>query len=206
VGLRSLAHETGALLIFDEVITGFRIARGGAQERYGVRADITCLGKIIGGGLPVGAYGASRELMRLVAPLGPVYQAGTLSGNPLAMAAGLATLELLNASAYARLDSLGERLASALGAAAREAGVPARVQRVGSLLTLFFRDGRVQNADDARRADRERFADFHQALIQRGVLLPPSQLECLFLSLAHDERTIDAVGVAAREALAELAS
>ena len=203
-GLRRVADRSGALLIFDEVITGFRVARGGAQERTGVRPDLTCLGKVIGGGLPVGAYGGARELMRHVAPLGPMYQAGTLSGNPLAMAAGIATLELLDDAAFARLEALGARLERGLEAAARGAGVPARVQRVGSLMTLFFTDREVWNEDDAKTSDRVRFGAFHRAMRDRGVLLPPSQFECLFLSLAHDEATLDAVGYAAAASLEEI--
>jgi glutamate-1-semialdehyde 2,1-aminomutase len=205
-GLRALTQECGALLIFDEVITGFRVARGGAQERYGVEADITCLGKIIGGGLPVGAYGASRELMRLVAPEGPVYQAGTLSGNPLAMAAGIATCELLGDPAYARLEALGARLGSGLARAAAEAEVPAHVQRVGSLLTLFFTEREVRNEQEALATDRGAFARFHQAMFRRGVLLPPSALECVFVSLAHDEAILDEVASAAADALTEIAA
>ena len=204
-GLRLLATECGALLIFDEVITGFRLARGGAQERLGIAADITCLGKIIGGGLPVGAYGARRELMRLVAPEGPVYQAGTLSGNPLAMAAGLATLGLLDAAAYERLEALGGRLARGLARAAQRSPIAARVQRVGSLLTAFFTDHPVRNEDDALATDRAAFARFHAAMFRRGVLLPPSALECFFVSLAHDEPILDEVVTAADEALAESA-
>ncbi|HEV8230240.1 MAG TPA: glutamate-1-semialdehyde 2,1-aminomutase [Candidatus Limnocylindria bacterium] len=205
-GLRALADETGAVLVLDEVITGFRLARGGAQERFDVRADLTCLGKVIGGGLPVGAYGGSRRLMELVAPLGPVYQAGTLSGNPLAMAAGLATLELLDRAAYERLDVLGARLEDGLAHAAADAGIPARVQRAGSLLTLFFTDRAVRNEDDARTSDRARFAAFHRGMLARDVLLPPSQFECLFLSLAHDEAVIDEVVSAARDVLNEIAA
>ncbi len=204
-GLRALCERSGALLIFDEVITGFRVARGGAQELTGVRADLTCLGKVIGGGLPVGAYGGSRALMSLVAPLGPVYQAGTLSGNPLAMAAGLATLRLLDAAAYARLEALGARLQAGLVHAARAAGVPARVQRIASLLTLFFTDRTVRNEDDAMTSDRERFAAFHRAMLARGVMLPPSQFECWFVSLAHDEAAIDEIVTAARAALGDIA-
>jgi glutamate-1-semialdehyde 2,1-aminomutase len=204
-GLRDVADRTGALLVFDEVITGFRVARGGAQARSGVRPDITLLGKIIGGGLPVGAYGASRELMSRVAPLGPVYQAGTLSGNPLAMAAGIATLGLLNADAYDELERLGARLERGLTDAARRARVTVRVQRVASLLTLFFTDREVQNEDDAKTSDRERFALFHAAMLRRGVLLPPSQFECLFLSLAHDDGALDQVVEAADGAFREVA-
>jgi len=204
-GLRRICDQTGALLVFDEVISGFRLARGGAQELSGVSADITCLGKVIGGGLPVGAYGARRELMELVAPLGPMYQAGTLSGNPLAMAAGLATLALLDADAYQRLEFTGARLERGLVAAIDQAGAVARVQRAGSLLTLFFTDGPVRNDADASRADRERFAAFHRAMLARGVMLPPSQFECCFLSLAHDHATIDAIVEAAAASLREVA-
>ena len=200
-GLRRICDRTGALLIFDEVITGFRVARGGAQERTGVCADITCLGKVIGGGLPVGAYGASRDLMSLVAPLGPVYQAGTLSGNPLAMAAGLATLGLLDPAAYARLEALGARLEAGLDGAIAASSVPARVQRVGSLLTLFFTARPVRDEDDAMTSDRERFSAFHRSMLERGVMLPPSQFECWFVSLAHDDAAIDEIVSAARASL-----
>jgi glutamate-1-semialdehyde 2,1-aminomutase len=204
-GLRRICDRSGALLVFDEVITGFRVARGGAQERTGVRADITCFGKVIGGGLPVGAYGGSRALMSLVAPLGPVYQAGTLSGNPLAMAAGLATLRLLDAEAYTRLELLGGRLEEGLNDAIATAGVAARVQRIGSLLTLFFTARPVRNEDDAMTSDRERFAAFHRSMLARGVMLPPSQLECWFVSLAHDDAALDEIVGAAGGSLRELA-
>ncbi len=204
-GLRALCDRTGALLVFDEVITGFRVGPSGAQGRIGVAPDITCLGKVIGGGLPVGAYGASRALMSHVAPLGPMYQAGTLSGNPLAMVAGLATLKLLDGAAFDRLESLGARLASGLERALRDAGVPGCAQRVASLATLFFTEGPVRNEDDAKRSDRERFAAFHRAMRARGVLLPPSQFECLFLSLAHDEAVVDRVVDAAADSLGEVA-
>ena len=204
-GLRRIADRTGALLVFDEVITGFRIGPGGAQVRTGVRPDLTCLGKVIGGGLPVGAYGGPRELMRHVAPLGPMYQAGTLSGNPLAMAAGIATLRLLDGQAFDRLELLGARLERGLVVAARQAGIPTRVQRVASLMTMFFIDRAVWDEDDAKTSDRERFAVFHRAMLSRGVLLPPSQFECLFLSLAHDEDTIDEVIDATAASLKEIA-
>ena len=200
-----MADRTGACLIFDEVITGFRVARSGAQGLFGVRPDISCFGKIIGGGLPVGAYGASRELMSLVAPLGPVYQAGTLSGNPLAMAAGLATLELLDEAAYATLEDRGARLERELASAAKTAGIVGRVQRAGSLLTLFFIDRAVRNEDDARTSDRGRFARFHAAMLRRGVMLPPSQFECWFLSLAHDDGAIETIVDAAAASLEEIA-
>jgi len=202
--LREICDETGTLLVFDEVITGFRVARGGATARTGIRPDLVCLGKIVGGGLPVGAYGGLRRLMSNVAPLGPAYQAGTLSGNPLAMAAGAATLDLLDAGAYARLEAAGAALETGLTAAARAAGVPARVQRVGSLLTLFFTDGPVHDEDDARRSDVARFASFHRGMLRRGVLLPPSQFECLFLSLAHTDADIESVVAAAASALREI--
>ena len=204
VGLRAVADRSGALLVFDEVITGFRVARSGAQGLFDVRPDLSCFGKVIGGGLPVGAYAGSRELMSLVAPLGPVYQAGTLSGNPLAMAAGLATLALLDGGAYATLERRGAWLESELAAAARGAGIASRVQRAGSLLTLFFTDRAVRNEEDARTSDRDRFARFHGAMLRRGVMLPPSQFECWFLSLAHDDETIAAIVDAARESLKEI--
>jgi glutamate-1-semialdehyde 2,1-aminomutase len=203
-GLRELCDRSGALLVFDEVISGFRLARGGALELTGVRPDLACFGKVIGGGLPVGAYGGSRTLMSEVAPLGPAYQAGTLSGNPLAMAAGLATLAHLDAAAYARLESLGARLEARLVAAAESAGIAARVQRVGSLLTLFFTDAPVSCDADTKRVDRKAFARFHRGMRERGVLLPPSQLECWFLSLAHSDADIDAIGTAALATLKEI--
>jgi len=203
-GLRAVADRTGALLLLDEVITGFRAARSGAQGLFGVRPDISCFGKIIGGGLPVGAYAGSRELMSLVAPLGPVYQAGTLSGNPLAMAAGLATLELLDAAAYAMLEARGARLEGELDGAASAAGIAIRVQRAGSMLTVFFTDHAVRNESDAQTADRGRFAKFHAAMLRRGVMLPPSQFECWFLSLAHDDGAIGTIVDAARASLKEI--
>ena len=204
-GLRAIAHRTGALLVFDEVITGFRVARGGAQERTGVTADLTCLGKVIGGGLPVGAYGGRRDLMGLVAPAGPVYQAGTLSGNPLAMAAGAATLDLLDAAAYEHLERLGSSLEAALERAIVDARVPARVQRVASLLTLFFAADPVRDEPSARRSDLARFAAFHGAMRERGVLLPPSQFECWFLSLAHGKDALAEISEAAAASLREVA-
>lgn len=203
-GLRAVADRTGALLVFDEVITGFRLARDGAQGLFGLRPDLSCFGKIIGGGLPVGAYAGSRELMSLIAPLGPVYQAGTLSGNPLAMAAGLATLELLDEAAYTTLEQRGAWLERELAAAASAASIAARVQRAGSLLTLFFTDRDVRNDDDAQTSDRGRFARFHAAMLRRDVMLPPSQFECWFLSLAHDDGAIATVGDAARASLKEI--
>jgi glutamate-1-semialdehyde 2,1-aminomutase len=203
-GLRELCTRHGAVLIFDEVITGFRIAYGGAQALYGVRPDLTCLGKIIGGGLPVGAYGGRADLMRHVAPLGGVYQAGTLSGNPLAVAAGLATLRALaHGDAYQRLEALGRRLAEGLAAGARSAGVPLTVNRVGSMLTGFFSAGPVTDYASAKRADTQRYARFFHAMRARGVYLAPSQFEAAFVSLAHTEADIEATLKAAADALAD---
>jgi len=205
-GLRDLADRFDLLLVFDEVMTGFRVARGGAAERFGVRPDLVTLGKIIGGGLPVGAYGGRRDLMQHMSPVGPVYQAGTLSGNPLAMAAGIATLELLaEPETYEKLEAAGARLAEGLAEAAREAGIGARVQRVGSMLSLFFADGPVTDYASARRSDTDRFGRFHGGMLARGVYLPPSQFEAWFVSLAHGEGEIDATLRAAREALAAVA-
>ena len=199
--LRQLTREHGTLLIFDEVITGFRIARGGAQERFGVMPDLTCLGKIVGGGLPVGAYGGSAAIMELVAPLGPVYQAGTLSGNPLAMAAGLAAVRLLSEpGVYDRLEALSVRLADGLGQAACAAGVPYVTNRVGSMLTGFFAPAAVVDYASAKRADTPRYARFFHALLVRGVYIAPSQFEASFVSLAHTEADIDATVEAARAA------
>jgi len=201
-GLREVTTRHGALLIFDEVITGFRVAYGGAQTLYGVTPDLTCLGKIIGGGLPVGAYGGRRDLMAHVAPLGGVYQAGTLSGNPLAVAAGLATLRALqDPSAYRRLEALGARLQAGLEAAAREAGVPLMVNRVGSMLTGFFAEGPVTDFASAKRSDTARYAKFFHAMLARGVFLAASQFEAAFVSLAHSEADIDSAAQAARQAL-----
>ncbi len=201
-GLRDLTTRHGALLIFDEVITGFRVAYGGAQTLYGVTPDLTCLGKIIGGGLPVGAYGGRRDLMAHVAPLGGVYQAGTLSGNPLAVAAGLATLRALqDPSAYRRLEALGARLQAGLQAAAGEAGVPLTVNRVGSMLTGFFTEGPVTDFASAKRSDTARYAKFFHAMLARGVFLAASQFEAAFVSLAHSEADIDSAAQAARQAL-----
>ena len=189
-GLREVTRAHGALLIFDEVITGFRVAYGGAQERYGVSADLTCLGKIIGGGLPVGAYGGSRAVMSEVSPLGGVYQAGTLSGNPLAVAAGLAAIRALAA-----------RLEQGLRDGAQKAGVPLTVNRVGSMLTAFFCAGPVTDYASARRADTARYARFFQAMLARGIYLAPSQFEAAFVSLAHSEADLETAARAAAEAL-----
>ena len=189
-GLRRLTKDDGALLIFDEVITGFRLARGGAQQLYGVAPDLTCLGKVLGGGLPIGAYGGRRALMEQVAPAGPVYQAGTLSGNPLAVAAGIATLEALDAAHYRQLEQAGRRVASAVVAAASAADVPLAVNRVGSMLTPFFTDRAVRDYETAKLADAARFAAWFRRLLQKGILLPPSQFEASFVSTAHDEEAL----------------
>ena len=198
--LRETASSHGALLVFDEVITGFRLARGGAQERFGVRPDLTTLGKIVGGGMPIGAYGGRAGLMELVAPSGPVYQAGTLSGHPLSMAAGIATLELLDDAAYARLERAGEALEAGLRSAA--VGHRVSVSRAGSLLTLFFRDQAPRDGAEAMTSDRDAFATFFGRMLDAGILLPPSQFEAWFLSLAHGEAEVDAIIAAAGAALA----
>jgi glutamate-1-semialdehyde 2,1-aminomutase len=201
-GLRDLTSRHGSLLIFDEVITGFRVAWGGAQALYGVRPDLTCLGKIIGGGLPVGAYGGPRALMERVAPLGGVYQAGTLSGNPLAVAAGLATLRALeDAPVYRRLEELGARVERDVVEAARAAGVPVRVNRVGSMLTVFFTAEPVTDYASAKRADTARYARYFHAMLEGGVFLAPSQFEAAFVSLAHGDDELAAAARACRQAM-----
>jgi glutamate-1-semialdehyde 2,1-aminomutase len=199
--LRELTAGQETVLIFDEVMTGFRVAYGGAQERYRIRPDMTTLGKIIGGGLPVGAYGGGAKLMEQVAPAGPVYQAGTLSGNPLAVAAGLKTLELLRQSGtYEKLEALGARLEAGLAEAAKEAGVPLTVNRVGSMLTVFFTARPVVDYRSAKDSDRERFAAFFRALLDRGVYFPPSPFEAAFISTAHSDKDIRQTVRAARQA------
>ncbi len=206
-GLRALCDRHGVLLIFDEVMTGFRVAAGGAQELYGVRPDVTTLSKILGGGFPSGAYGGSRALMQQVAPAGPVYQAGTLSGNPVAMAAGAAQLAVLaETKPWPALEAKGARLAAGLAAACSEVGVDATVTRVGSMGTLFFLAGEAGDFAAVKRADTARFGRFHAAMLERGVYLPPSQFEAWFLSTAHDDAVLDEVIAAARGALASLAA
>ncbi len=201
-GLRTLCDQYGALLIFDEVMTGFRVHRAGAQGLYNIRPDLSTFGKVIGGGLPVGAYGGRADLMRLIAPEGPVYQAGTLSGNPLAMAAGLATLQELTASAYGKLEEIAANLEAGLRDACREAGIAAEIQRVGSMLTLFFSDKPVRDMTGASGADHQRFAEFFVKMLKGGVHLPPSGYEAWFVSLAHDEAAIQKTVEKARAALA----
>ena len=203
--LREITAREGALLIFDEVMTGFRVAFGGASELYNIRPDLTTLGKIIGGGLPVGAYGGPATIMDLVAPVGPVYQAGTLSGNPLAMAAGIATLCQLKANrqqVYKQLDEMAGKLVAGIAAAAKEAGVTMTANRVGSMFTFFFTDKQVTDWDSAATCDTAKFGRFHGALLDAGVWLPPSQFEAAFLSIAHTQGDIDDTIAAAREALA----
>jgi glutamate-1-semialdehyde 2,1-aminomutase len=206
-GLRELTTRNGTLLIFDEVITGFRLGFGGAQTLYGVTPDLTTLGKIIGGGLPAAAYGGSRELMERVAPLGPVYQAGTLSGNPLAMRAGIETLKRLTAPGfYAALDAKAAELAAGLAQGLAQQGIAGQVQRVGSLLTLFFADAPVRNFADAKRSDTGRFAKFFCTMLNSGELLPPSQFEALFVSATHTSEEIRRTVAACRESLAAATS
>jgi glutamate-1-semialdehyde 2,1-aminomutase len=201
--LRELCDRHGALLVFDEVISGFRAGPGGAQAWAKVRPDLTCLGKIIGGGLPVGAYGGRADLMDLVAPAGPVYQAGTLSGNPLAMTAGIWCLDRLKPRLYRELAALGTRLASGLADAARLAGVPLQVNAFGSVLTPFFTDQPVREYASAVRADTAAYAKFFRGMLKRGVYPPPSQFEAWFLSAAHTVKDVDRTIAAAREAMRE---
>ncbi|HEV8402562.1 MAG TPA: glutamate-1-semialdehyde 2,1-aminomutase [Candidatus Limnocylindrales bacterium] len=200
--LRELTARDGALLVFDEVITGLRVARGGAQDRFGIRPDLTTLGKIIGGGMPIGAYGGQRDLMALVAPDGPVYQAGTLSGHALSMAAGIATLDALDDAAYERLETSGARLAEGLASAARATGQTVAIARVGSLLTVFFADRPPRDAAESLAGDRDAFGRFFRAMLERGVLVPPSPFESWFVSLAHHGAVIDETLEAARAAFA----
>jgi glutamate-1-semialdehyde 2,1-aminomutase len=203
--LRELTDRFGAILIFDEVMTGFRVAYGGAQTLLGVHPDLTCFGKIIGGGLPVGAYGGRLDLMTQVAPQGSVYQAGTLSGNPVAMAAGIATLDQLQKDGfYGRLDEKADRLLSGLEQAAEKAGIPAQAKRVGSMLGFFFNDKEVKNFDDAKTCDLDRFSAFYNGMRQRGVYIAPSQFEALFVSIAHDAEHIDMTIQAAAEVMGQL--
>ncbi|HYL47066.1 MAG TPA: glutamate-1-semialdehyde 2,1-aminomutase [Candidatus Limnocylindrales bacterium] len=205
--LRELTSQDGALLIFDEVITGFRIAHGGAQNLFHIRPDLTTLGKIIGGGLPVAAYGGRRDVMEMVAPLGPVYQAGTLSGNPLAMRAGLATLPKLAAPGfYDSLSRKAGRLGEGLRAALQESEIPGYVSVAGSLLTLFFTSDPVLDYADAKKSDTKRFAAFFQQMLDRGIFLAPSQFEALFISAAHSDEDIERTIAAARESLLALRS
>ena len=203
-GLREISQRYGALLVFDEVISGFRAAAGGAQQVYSIRPDLTCLGKIIGGGLPVGAYGGRTDLMELVAPAGPVYQAGTLSGNPLAMTAGLWSLEELSASLYRQLAKLGTTLAAGLAEAARNAQIPLQVSAFGSLLTPFFTSTPVTDFQSALASDTNAYAGFFRGMLARGIYPPPSQFEAWFLSSAHTERDVARTIKAASQVLKEM--
>lgn len=202
--LIELCKTHGAVSIFDEVMTGCRVARGGAQQRFGLRPDMTCLGKIVGGGLPLAAYGGREDIMRSVAPVGPVYQAGTLSGNPLSVTAGLVTIAHLNESLYEQLEQRGAQLEAGLQqAASKTLSKPVCVQRVGSMLTLFFGAGPIKNWSDADQCDRKRFSAWHGGLLKRGVYWPPSQFEAAFLSAAHTEQDINTIVQAATEAFKE---
>ncbi|CAA9460943.1 MAG: Glutamate-1-semialdehyde 2,1-aminomutase [uncultured Rubrobacteraceae bacterium] len=199
-GLREITQQYGTVLIFDEVMTGFRLARGGAQERYGVVPDMTCLGKIIGGGLPVGAFGGRREIMEQVAPSGPIYQAGTLSGNPLAMTAGLATLRATGESGfYERLEELGERWRRGMDEAASEGGIPFTINQVGSMVSIFFTEGPVTDFGSAAHSDTKAFKDFFWHMLGRGIYLAPSQYEAGFISFVHSEEDLNKTFEAARE-------
>jgi glutamate-1-semialdehyde 2,1-aminomutase len=204
--LRELTQKYGSLLIFDEVMSGFRVAFGGAQALYDIKPDLTCLGKIIGGGLPVGAYGGKREIMSHIAPQGNIYQAGTLSGNPLSMAAGIATLEQLRVpNVYERLEENSARLANGLRKIAEKAGVPVFVDRVGSMLGMFFTNKQVKNFEDAKTSDLQKFTAYYQGMLERGIYLAPSQFEAFFLSTAHETKHIEKTLEAAEEVFRQLA-
>ncbi|MGB3557911.1 MAG: glutamate-1-semialdehyde 2,1-aminomutase [Geitlerinemataceae cyanobacterium] len=204
-GLREITQDHGALLVFDEVMTGFRIAYGGAQAKFGVTPDLTTLGKVIGGGLPVGAYGGRQDIMAMVAPAGPMYQAGTLSGNPLAMTAGIKTLELLQKSGvYEQLQSRTQKLAKGLLAAAKETGHTVCGGSLSAMFGMFFTDGPVHNYEDAKKSDLAKFGKFHRGMLERGIYLAPSQFEAGFTSLAHTEEDIDRTIAAARDVLSSL--
>jgi glutamate-1-semialdehyde 2,1-aminomutase len=204
-GLRELTIEYGALLLFDEVMTGFRVSLGGAQARYRVMPDLTVLGKVIGGGLPVGAYGGPHEIMNYVSPVGPVYQAGTLAGNPLATAAGLATLDVLGQQGVVhQIEESLAALCAGLGELAKEAGVPVYQTRVGSMACMFFHDGPVKDYADATASDTDRYGKFFWGMLERGVYLAPSQFEAMFISAAHGQPDLDQTLTAAKAALASL--
>ncbi len=204
-GLRELTQDNGALLVFDEVMTGFRIAYGGAQEKFGVTPDLTTMGKVIGGGLPVGAYGGKREIMSMVAPAGPVYQAGTLSGNPLAMTAGIKTLELLQRpGSYEQLDRITHKLATGMLQVAKETGHAACGGHISGMFGFFFTEGPVHNYEDAKKCDLAKFGRFHRGMLEHGVYLAPSQFEAGFMSLAHTAEDIDRTLAAAHEVMAGL--
>ncbi len=197
----SLCEQHGAIAIFDEVMTGCRLSRGGAQELYGLAPHLTCLGKVVGGGMPLAVYGGRRDLMERIAPLGPIYQAGTLSGNPVAVAAGLATLALLSSEVYERLETSGKRLEEGLNRALRDTKTTGCVQRVGSMITLYFHEGPVRRWEDSSASNKEKFADWHGKLLGRGIYWPPSAFEAAFISAAHSDGDIDRTVAAATEAL-----
>ncbi len=204
-GLKNLCMENGSLLIFDEVMSGFRVSYGGAQELYGITPDLTCLGKIIGGGLPVGAFGGRRDIMGMLAPEGPVYQAGTLSGNPLAMTAGIETLKILkDREVYTTLEERTKSLCNGLKAIADSNGIDIHISQVGSMFTLFFSDRPVRNYTDALKCDLDRFSRYHQGMLREGVYLPPSQFEAVFVSIAHTEEVIEKTLGAAEKVFREL--
>ena len=203
-GLRELCTAHGALLILDEVMTGFRIRPGSAQALYGITPDLTTLGKIVGGGLPIGAVGGRADIMKLLAPSGPVYQAGTLSGNPVAVAAGIATLRGLNGAVYERLETLGARLEAGIRGNLARLALPWQFQRAGSMATLFFTDRPVKSFRDAQSCDTQKFAAYFRAMLAAGIYLPPSQFEAFFISAAHTEEDIDRTIAANRAALEEV--
>lgn len=203
-GLREITQQYGTVLIFDEVMTGFRVDYYSAQGRYHITPDLTTMGKVIGGGLPVGAYGGKREIMEMIAPTGPVYQAGTLSGNPLAMAAGYATLSEMTQEAYAELERKGKKLEEGLRKNAQEAGIPHHINRVGSMVCLFFTGENVISYTQAKRSDTERFAEYFRLMLEEGIFLPPSQFEGMFVSMAHTDEDIDRTIEANRRALMKL--
>jgi glutamate-1-semialdehyde 2,1-aminomutase len=199
-GLRVITEREGALLIFDEVMTGFRVHRGGAQALYNLEPDLTCLGKVIGGGLPVGAYGGKRQIMEMVAPAGPMYQAGTLAGNPLAMSAGLVTLDLIREDAvWEAMERRGQQLDAGIEAAVRKAGIPIQQKRVGTMRTTFFTETEPTDWKTVKLADKAQFGKFFQKMLERGVYLAPSQFEAGFLSILHDEEVIAATIAAAED-------
>src|SRR5439155_12354079 len=203
--LREITAENGALLIFDEVMTGFRLAWGGAQKRFGITPDLTCFGKVIGGGLPVGAFGGRAEIMDCLAPLGPVYQAGTLSGNPVAMAAGIAALEeLVSSDAYAKLETSGNQLQAGMSHAAKSAGIPVQFNRCGSMFCCYFTSEPVHNLADAMKSDRARFAKYFHGMLAEGIYLAPSQFEAGFLSTAHTAADLNKTLAAAEKVLKTL--
>jgi glutamate-1-semialdehyde 2,1-aminomutase len=204
-GLRLLTQENGALLVFDEVMTGFRIAYGGAQEKFGITPDLTTLGKIIGGGLPVGAYGGRKDIMAMVAPAGPMYQAGTLSGNPLAMTAGIKTLELLQRpGTYEQLDRITKKLADGMLKVAQETGQVGTGGQISGMFGFFFASGPVHNFEDAKKSDTNKFGRFHRGMLEQGIYLAPSQFEAGFTSLAHTDEDIDRTLAAAKAVMSNL--